>query len=102
LPTPWQQIEHGQRWWTRASILVCLLAFLCAATVQIAHVHPPAGTQDHCQICMAIHSALPADTTAAALAFNVTHHRVAPAIRDGHNLYWSYSLANRPPPAQIA
>jgi hypothetical protein len=83
---------------TRFLALACVLVLVCAATVQIAHDHTLTKSQEHCQICMAIHSAMPASSSAAAIAFGVAPTPPSSSESESAPRFWSYSLANRPPP----
>jgi hypothetical protein len=50
--------QHGI---VRAIALVCAFMVLFAATLRVAHTHSAAEQESgHCQICMAIHTAMPA------------------------------------------
>lgn len=54
--------QHIPLWFRWVAILGLFVVF-CASTVQACHVHPQEagpGSPDHCPICVAIHSALPA------------------------------------------
>ncbi len=80
-----------------ALLSLALLALL--VLVQVAHVHPLGYDADHCQLCIAMHSAAPvaAQTSAIVLIRFGSHTPFAEAramIR-----HWSATLFTRPPPA---
>ena len=102
LPRFWLKLESRRIRWTRFVAVLCVLLFVCAATVQIAHAHPFTKSQEHCQICMAIHSAMPATSGAAAVSFGIAQTLVTAFVSDSPARFWSYSLANRPPPFEAA
>ena len=103
------QLQSGpqRRMWLRVLAMVCLLLVCVASTVQVCHVHgelSPASSDsrqtvpDHCPLCVAMHSALPATAytdpepvlqVQALLPTTVSFERVQ---------RWRYELFSRPPP----
>lgn len=90
--------------------LFCLLFLLFASTAQACHNHDaPASqssrgalTQDHCSLCVAMHSALPTTMHAApnpVLRVQDCLTRVSAVEPETH---WSFNLFGRPPPAPVA
>ena len=98
-----------------AVLCICLIAVM--TTVQVCHTHNPVPQQtdtrgslpdptqplsqapDHCPLCMAMHSALPAALQTApepVLHVQTLHSTAA----DTERLFrWRFQLASRPPPA---
>lgn len=81
-----------------AAALLCLTLLALLAVVQVTHVHAIGSDADHCQLCIAMHSAAPVAVVAAAvvLVFMGATEQVAEAratIR-----YWQPKLFTRPPP----
>jgi hypothetical protein len=85
----------------RFVILVCLLLLAFFAAAQVAHVHPTDTDADHCQLCVALHSAAPVGVTASAIVA-VQVEWVAPVFK-AHTVFrpWHPDLFNRPPPADL-
>ena len=93
------------------SILVCVLLVAVMSTVQVCHTHTLStasshqGTNtapDHCPLCVAMHSALPATLQAAPEP--VLHMQALDsAAADAERLFrWRFQLASRPPPVDCA
>lgn len=87
--------QHG---WVRWAAIACVLLLVLAATVQIAHSHPLTRTADHCSICLALHSALPAEVTHAVCPHGFTGQGTLPYVPLAPARCWNHSLAIRPPP----
>jgi len=97
---PQQQILGERRpWATRAATILCLMLLALVTFVQVTHVHPAATDADHCQICVAMHSAAPVATVAAVVV--ATGGSTAVTIPVLHTVArpWHCTLFNRPPPA---
>ncbi|MBW4027456.1 hypothetical protein [Acidipila rosea] len=77
----------------------CVLLLLFASTLQVVHSHETPTQQDHCQLCMAIHSAMPARSSAAVVAIAYSTRFVIPRIATAPVRFWEWSLSNRPPPS---
>ncbi|WP_263381859.1 hypothetical protein [Granulicella arctica] len=99
------------RWFALLSIL--LIAIM--STVQVSHTHDllprlstshssapvPDTGPDHCPLCVAMHSALPAtlqNTPEPVLLIHVLDSTAADAERI---FRWRFQLASRPPPADL-
>jgi len=88
--------------------LVCVFLLGGASLVQACHAHDDPSTlskgtptnmpADHCALCLAMHTAMPATSQTAPLL--VQHERVLP--KEAHEVrrvgVWSFSLFSRPPP----
>ncbi len=106
---PGQTNQHRPMW-LRVLAMVCLLVLCLASTAQVSHVHGevPGGhdsqtsrqpVPDHCPLCLAMHSALPAtERTAPEPVLQV---RAVPlkTFTVQRLQRWSYELFSRPPPA---
>jgi len=90
--------------WTRsrtfavATAVLCLLLLALLAFVQVAHVHQTASDADHCQLCVVLHTVVPAAIAAAVIILvqigtSDAVPEVRPAIRP-----WHPTLFTRPPP----
>jgi len=119
-----QQLQHGapakpHSLTTRWLAFVCLLLAGVVGTAQAVHVHGellpkndlqahlPAdagqqlGGEEHCPLCVAMHSTLPVEEAAlpgAALLSStkvVEHQSLAPATR------WHFAMFSRPPPSVV-
>ncbi len=67
--------------------------------VQVAHLHPVGDDADHCQLCIAMHSAVPVAVIAAVVVL-VRIRTVALAVQSRPVVrYWHPKLLTRPPPA---
>lgn len=96
------QTGKTSRGWARWAVIACVLLLVSAATVQVAHAHPAAKAPAHCQICLLIHSALPAEATVTQVfaAFWVVDSKRY--IEDVPARFETFCLSNRPPPSSLA
>ena len=95
--------------WHKLAAFLCLLLVIAASTAQAFHVHDdilratkntPQGptVPDHCPLCVAMHSAVTANTdTAPQPLLFAESLRPAPA-NTGHSAVRSFDLQTRPPP----
>ena len=97
--------------WYRLLATSCLLLIAVMSTVQVCHVHASQharqGSQqhgdpvpeDHCPLCVAMHSAVPADIQVAPEPL-LTVRALESAAADAERIFrWRFELASRPPPA---
>ncbi len=78
------------------------MVMVFAATLQVAHDHPLLNKQaEHCQICLAIHSALPSNPPSAQMTFTAAAQTTPVAIAAAPVRFWNCSLFNRPPPMSL-
>lgn len=83
-----------------AVAVVCLALLALLAVAQVAHTHAARTDADHCQLCLVMHSVVPAVAAAALLlmvpvaAFSPAVERVPLPIRRQTRLY------SRPPPVR--
>ena len=100
----------------RLFALACLLLVSVASSAQVTHIHgqwlpehaqklgAPAdatqlpGGEEHCPLCMAMHSALPVAQRAAPVQLVVTESRVATSSDRAPDVLWHFALFSRPPP----
>jgi lysylphosphatidylglycerol synthetase-like protein (DUF2156 family) len=82
-----------------ACALLCLGLVLLISFAQIAHVHPNAADQDHCPLCIVLHSAVPIAAAAAVLILMQIAEK-APVLEPRTiSLLWHVQLFTRPPPS---
>lgn len=92
--------------------LLCLLLLSVASTVQVCHVHGElagSGSQDsrdsrqtvpdHCPLCVAMHSALPATAHTSPEPVLQVQTVLLQAVQVERVQRWNYELFSRPPPA---
>ena len=90
--------KHGL-WTVRTKSIVCLLLLSLLTFVQVTHVHLAATDADHCQICVAMHSAVPVAMIAEAIGFVYSSAPVpVPVVHSVPRFWHYYTLFNRPPP----
>jgi hypothetical protein len=100
----------------RVLALACLLLVGVASSVQAAHIHgkwlpehaqkaaAPAdasqlpGGEEHCPLCVAMHSALPVAQRVTPVHVVVTEARVETAADRAPDARWHFALFSRPPP----
>ena len=96
--------------WVRVLATLCLAMVVLLSTAQVCHVHTDAVSkqgsrqgdttpEDHCPLCVAMHSALPADIhVEPELLVSV---RVLDSVAaDAERMFrWRFVMASRPPPS---
>lgn len=83
----------------QAAVLVCLALLALLVVVQVAHVHTVESDADHCQLCIAMHSAVPVAAIAAVVVL-VRMQSEAPVFEARTVVrYWHPKLFTRPPPS---
>lgn len=81
-----------------AMILVCLALLILVTFVQVTHVHAAANDQDHCPLCVVLHSAVPIAASAAVIIL-VEVTEAAPVLETrATTRHWHPQLFTRPPP----
>jgi hypothetical protein len=111
--TIYQLGVQGRRpWWLQVLALVCVVAVCLMSTAQISHTHAEFSAlkqaphhngpspDDHCPLCVAMHSALAAPDHYApepTIAMERLDSVAAEAIRV---FRWRFEMASRPPPAE--
>ena len=78
--------------------MLCLALMALLAVVQVAHIHPLDSDADHCQLCIAMHSAAPVAVMAAAVVL-VRIGTTEPVVEARAVVrHWHPKLYTRPPP----
>ncbi len=103
--------DGGRPLWMRVLATLCLLLMVAMSTVQVCHVHEPAtakqgsrhgypSPEDHCPLCVAMHSTLPVGIHVAPEP--VVSVRVLDSVAaDAERMFrWRFEMASRPPPAK--
>lgn len=98
-----------QRWLT---ILACVLLVAVMSTVQVCHTHhlipQPTGSHqnlpssDHCPLCIAMHSAMPASLHIGPEPVIQAQRLDSVAADADRPFRWHFQMACRPPPSDIS
>jgi hypothetical protein len=96
----------------------CLALVVGASSVQAIHIHgqwlpqkairaaaPPSGAQvpggeEHCPLCMAMHSALPVSAHVQVIRLVMVECKVLQAVSHAPETQWHYAMFSRPPPVE--
>jgi hypothetical protein len=82
-----------------AAALLCLALLALLTMVQVAHIHALDTDADHCQLCIAMHSAAPV-AIIAVLVVLIRIGRPEPLVETRAVVrHWHPKLYTRPPPA---
>ena len=97
--------------WLRFVAILCILVVCVMSTAQVCHTHSdlsllkrgPAknvpAPEDHCPLCVAMHSALPVSLHIAPEPM-LQIHALDSVAADAERIFrWRFELASRPPPA---
>lgn len=82
-----------------AAALLCLALLALLAFAQVAHSHVVESDADHCQLCIAMHSAAPVAMMAALVVLIRIGSREPLVEARAVVRYWNPKLFTRPPPA---
>lgn len=82
-----------------AAALLCLALLAMLAFVQVAHNHVLESDADHCQLCIALHSAAPVAVMAAAIILIAMGSSEPLVEARAIARHWNPKLFTRPPPA---
>ncbi len=103
--------------WLRMLALACVLLVGVASSVQAVHIHgqllpesaakamAPAdasqlpGGEEHCPLCIAMHSAMPAVASVVPLHAMLLEFRSVQAVDHAPDAAWHFALFSRPPPS---
>jgi hypothetical protein len=96
--------------WLRLIGLLSLLLIFVASTAQVCHTHPESASTskdsqqnvpgpDHCPLCVAMHSALPATANSAPEPWLQVQTVLFKAVESHRLPSLSFDLFSRPPPA---
>jgi hypothetical protein len=81
-----------------AAALLCLALLALLVTAQLAHNHLLERDADHCQLCIALHSAAPIALAAAAVVLAKVGSPVPLLEARMISRHWNPKLFTRPPP----
>ncbi len=81
-----------------ACALLCLALLVLVSFVQVAHIHSTATDQDHCPLCIVLHSAVPIAAAAAVLILTHIAERTPVLETRAVSLLWRAQRFTRPPP----
>ena len=83
--------------WVRWAAIACIVLLAFAATVQVSHSHADDKSAEHCQICFAIHSAMPVTAAATVVVFTQLQPAPVVLIHAVRPRFWISPFANGPP-----
>jgi hypothetical protein len=108
--------EHAKPMWLRILALSCVLLVGVASSVQAVHIHgqwlpesaakaaAPAdasqlpGGEEHCPLCIAMHSALPVSASMQPVRMVLIEFRLVQFVDHAPDAAWHFALFSRPPP----
>jgi len=108
-----QQAHPG---WVRMLAAACVLLVGLASSAQVVHIHgqwlpdheqkvgaPPdasqlPGGEEHCPLCVAMHSALPVAMQAGPAQMVLVESRPASVVDRVPDAQWHFAMFSRPPP----
>jgi hypothetical protein len=111
-------VEHAHPLWLRVLTFACLLLVVGASSVQAIHIHGewlpqnavhagslPDGSQvpggeEHCPLCVVMHSALPVAAHVDVLRLVLVECKVVQAVNHAPETLWHYAMFSRPPPVR--
>ena len=111
-------VEQAHPLWLRVLTLACLLLVVAASSVQAIHIHgqwlpqsavhaesQPSGSQvpggeEHCPLCVVMHSALPVSSHLEVLQLVLVECRAVQAVNHAPETLWHYAMFSRPPPVE--
>ena len=96
--------------WLRVLAVMCLLLLAAMSTVQVCHTHAQTTVkqgsrqgdptpEDHCPLCVAMHSALPAGIHVAPEPILAVRAMDSVAADAERMFRWRFEMASRPPPS---
>jgi hypothetical protein len=110
--------EHSYPLWLRALALACLFLVVGASSVQAVHIHGQwlpnhavqvgaaadgsqlPGGEDHCPLCVAMHSALPVAAHVEPTRLVLVECRAVRGIDRAPESAWHFAMFSRPPPTE--
>ncbi|WP_260706303.1 hypothetical protein [Edaphobacter flagellatus] len=104
-------MEAPRPMWLRVLALLCILVVAVMSTAQVSHTHAEFSAlkqqnshspapDDHCPLCVAMHSALAAPQQFAPEP-TLSIQRLDSVAAEAERLFrWRFEMASRPPPAQ--
>src|ERR1700678_2736662 len=99
-----QATEHARRPWRIAVVLCCALLLIFSTTIQLAHIHTPAGVSHAgCALCATAHVVIsPTAPATAPFAATPTATQVVDLQPTFAHRSLDFSLYTRPPPVDLA
>jgi hypothetical protein len=110
--------EQAHPFWLRVLTFAFLLLVVGASSVQAIHIHGewlpqnaihagslPTGSQapggeEHCPLCIAMHSALPVTAHVNAVLLTLVECKAVQAFNRVPETQWHYAMFSRPPPVE--
>jgi len=110
--------EQAHPLWLRVLTFACLLLMVGASSAQAIHIHGqwlpqsavhagslPDGSQEpggeeHCPLCMVMHSALPVAMHVDVLQLVLVECKPVQAVNHAPETLWHYAMFSRPPPVE--
>lgn len=104
-------LRSDRPFWLRFIAVLCVLVVTIMSTAQVSHTHAELSalkqgpnhntpTDDHCPLCVAMHSALAAPQHFAPEP-TLSMQRLDSVAAEAERLFrWRFEMASRPPPAQ--
>jgi len=91
-----------QTLWVQLCAVLCVGLVMMAASLQVCHFHAPGnqGGPDHCQICIAIHPALPTTAQAVCVITHAAPEYLVPSTLSRYYRIWALHLPSRAPPVE--
>ncbi len=100
----------GRPVWLRLLAALCLMLVVVLSTAQVCHTHTQTAVkqrssqndsspEDHCPLCVAMHSALPTDIHVAPEVLTSVGTLDSVAADAERMFRWRFEMASRPPPA---
>ncbi|MDE1176629.1 MAG: hypothetical protein PW789_08470 [Edaphobacter sp.] len=106
-------LRENRPMWLRVLALVCVLVVTVMSTAQVAHTHAEFSAlkqqnpkhngpspDDHCPLCVAMHSALAAPQHFTPEPTLSIQRLDSVAVEAERIFRWRFEMASRPPPAQ--
>jgi hypothetical protein len=111
-------VEQAHPLWLRVITFACLLLMVGASSAQAIHIHgqwlPQSavhagsvpdgshepGGEEHCPLCMVMHSALPAAMHADMVQLVLVECKPVQAVDHAPETLWHYAMFSRPPPVE--
>ena len=85
-------------WAFAACAVFCLALVVLVSFAQVAHIHATATDQDHCPLCIVLHSAVPVAAAAVALLLMQIAEHTPVFEQCAVLLMWKTQRFTRPPP----
>jgi len=111
-------VEHAHPLWLRVLAYACLLLVVGATSFQAIHIHgewlpqnathagsqsdgsQAPGGEEHCPLCMAMHSALPVAAHVDVVLLTLVECKAVQALDHSTQTLWHFAMFSRPPPVE--